>query len=65
VPGWGGCYLLPNLIGPAEGAQGHHREPAQHEPDAQGPEAFELGIADAMFEPADFLEESIAGPPRS
>ncbi len=25
----------------------------------RGPEAFELGIADAMFEPADFLEESL------
>ena len=25
----------------------------------RGPEAFALGIADAMFEPADFLEESL------
>ena len=25
----------------------------------KGPQAFELGIADAMFEPADFLEESL------
>jgi 3-hydroxyacyl-CoA dehydrogenase len=25
----------------------------------RGPEAFDLGIADAMFEPADFLEESL------
>ena len=25
----------------------------------RGPQAFELGIADAMFEPADFLEESL------
>ena len=24
-----------------------------------GPQAFELGIADAMFEPADFLEQSL------
>ena len=25
----------------------------------RGPQAFELGMADAMFEPADFLEESL------
>ena len=25
-----------------------------------GPEAYKLGIADAMFEPADFVEQSIA-----
>ena len=25
----------------------------------KGPQAFELGIADAMFEPADFLEQSL------
>ena len=30
-----------------------------------GPQAFGLGIADAMFEPADFVEQSIAGPPGS
>ena len=37
VPGWGGSYLLPNLIGCPERPQGHHREPALDEPDAQGP----------------------------
>ena len=42
-----------------EGAQGHHREPARAEQHAEGPQAYELGIADAIFEPADFLEESL------
>ena len=35
VPGWGGSYLLPEPHRRRRGGQGHHREPAQHEPDAQ------------------------------
>ena len=34
LPGWGGTYLLPRLIGPAQRAEGHRREPAQPEPHA-------------------------------
>jgi 3-hydroxyacyl-CoA dehydrogenase len=59
VPGWGGTQLLPNLIGidPAvtvivENALSQNRMTA-------GPKAAKLGIADAVFEPADFLERSI------
>ena len=36
VPGWGGCALLPNLIGAGPRGLGHHRELAQPEPSAQG-----------------------------
>ena len=59
VPGWGGTQLLPNLIGidPAvtvivENALAQNRT-------TSGPRAAKLGIADALFEPADFLERSI------
>jgi acetyl-CoA acyltransferase len=41
------------------GGHGHRGERAQPEPHAVGPAAFKLGIADAMFEPADFLEQSL------
>jgi 3-hydroxyacyl-CoA dehydrogenase/enoyl-CoA hydratase/carnithine racemase len=59
VPGWGGTYLLPNLIGPAKALKLIIENPLSQNKMVRGPEAFSLGIADAMFEPADFLEESL------
>jgi 3-hydroxyacyl-CoA dehydrogenase/enoyl-CoA hydratase/carnithine racemase len=59
VPGWGGAYLLPRLIGPARALKLIVENPLSQNKMLRGPEAFELGIADAMFEPADFLEESL------
>jgi 3-hydroxyacyl-CoA dehydrogenase/enoyl-CoA hydratase/carnithine racemase len=59
VPGWGGTQLLPHLIGidaavtvVVENALSQNRmTPARR--------AAELGMADAVFEPADFLERSL------
>ena len=59
VPGWGGCYLLPNLVGPANALKVIIENPMNMNRMLKGPQAFELGIADAIFEPADFLEESL------
>jgi 3-hydroxyacyl-CoA dehydrogenase/enoyl-CoA hydratase/carnithine racemase len=59
VPGWGGSYLLPHLIGPAAALKVIIENPLSQNKMLRGPQAFELGIADAMFEPADFLEESL------
>jgi 3-hydroxyacyl-CoA dehydrogenase/enoyl-CoA hydratase/carnithine racemase len=59
VPGWGGAYLLPRLIGPARALKLIIENPLAQNKMLRGPEAFELGIADAMFAPADFLEESL------
>jgi 3-hydroxyacyl-CoA dehydrogenase/enoyl-CoA hydratase/carnithine racemase len=59
VPGWGGAYLLPRLIGPAAALRLIVENPLSQNKMLRGTEAFELGIADAMFEPADFLEESL------
>jgi 3-hydroxyacyl-CoA dehydrogenase/enoyl-CoA hydratase/carnithine racemase len=59
LPGWGGATLLPRLIG-AERAIGVIIANALNQNRTlRGPKAFELGIADAMFDPADFLEESL------
>ena len=59
VPGWGGTYLLPRLIGPAPALKVIVENALSQNKMLRGPQAFELGMADAMFEPADFLEESL------
>jgi len=59
VPGWGGAYLLPRLIGPSAALTMIIENPLSQNKMLRGPEAFGLGVADAMFEPADFLEESL------
>ena len=59
VPGWGGCYLLPNLVGPANALKVIIENPMNTNRMLKGPQAFELGMADAMFEPADFLAQSL------
>jgi 3-hydroxyacyl-CoA dehydrogenase/enoyl-CoA hydratase/carnithine racemase len=60
VPGWGGIYLLPRLIGPENAVKVMIENPLSNNRTLTGPQAFELGIADAVFEPADFLEQSLA-----
>ncbi|MFL6055235.1 MAG: 3-hydroxyacyl-CoA dehydrogenase NAD-binding domain-containing protein, partial [Actinoallomurus sp.] len=59
VPGWGGTYLLPRLIGAEKALKVVIENPLNQNKMLRGPQAYELGIADAMFEPADFLEESL------
>ncbi len=60
LPGWGGCHLLPNLIGPAGALEVIITNPLNQNRMIDARRAMALGIADALFEPADFLEESLA-----
>jgi 3-hydroxyacyl-CoA dehydrogenase/enoyl-CoA hydratase/carnithine racemase len=59
VPGWGGTYLLPNLIGAEKALKLIVDNPLAQNKMIKGTQAFEMGIADAIFEPADFVEESL------
>lgn len=59
VPGWGGTQLLPRLIGPEKALKLIIENPLSQNRMIKGAQAYELGVADAMFEPADFLEESL------
>ena len=60
IPGLGRRLAAAQPHRHRERAQGHHREPAEEQPHAQvARRLFELGIADAMFGPANFLEDSI------
>ncbi len=59
IPGWGGAWLLPNLIGIENALKVIIENPLKNNRMLGGQEAFELGIADAIFEPANFLEDSL------
>ena len=60
VPGWGGTYLLPRLVGVPSALTVMVDNALNQNRMLSGPKAFGLGIADVMFSPADFLEHSIA-----
>ncbi|MCU1544615.1 MAG: 3-hydroxyacyl-CoA dehydrogenase [Microbacteriaceae bacterium] len=60
IPGWGGAWLLPNLIGIENALKVVIENPLKNNRTLKGQEAFDLGIADAIFDPASFLEDSIA-----
>ena len=59
IPGWGGAWLLPNLVGVENALKVVVENPLKNNKTLGGQEAFDLGIADAIFEPANFLENSI------
>ena len=59
VPGWGGAWLLPNLIGADRAVTVIVENALNQNRMLSGPQAAELGIADAMFEGQDFLEQSL------
>jgi enoyl-CoA hydratase/carnithine racemase len=59
VPGWGGAYLLPNLVGAATAVKLVIENPLNQGRTLDGHAAFEAGLADAEFQGADFLEQSL------
>ncbi|HEV7825711.1 MAG TPA: 3-hydroxyacyl-CoA dehydrogenase NAD-binding domain-containing protein [Mycobacteriales bacterium] len=59
VPGWGGTQLLPNLIGADKAVTVIIQNALEQNKMLVAKQAFELGIADAMFASADFLERSL------
>lgn len=59
VPGWGGTYLLPGLVGPGKALEVIIGNALSNNKMLSGPQAMAMGLADAMFEPADFLEQSL------
>ncbi|MBQ1028029.1 3-hydroxyacyl-CoA dehydrogenase NAD-binding domain-containing protein [Micromonospora sp. C95] len=59
IPGWGGTQLLPNLIGIPAATQVIIQNPLMQNKMLKPKQAAELGIADVLLEPADFLERSL------
>ena len=59
APGWGGATLLPKLIGPERAVQVIMLNALNNNTMMKAKDALKLGVVDAMFDPADFLERSI------
>jgi 3-hydroxyacyl-CoA dehydrogenase/enoyl-CoA hydratase/carnithine racemase len=60
VPAWGGTQLVPRLVGAETAVRFVVANPMRQNRMLTGREAFELGFADRLLEPAEFVDESIA-----
>lgn len=60
IPGWGGTWLLPNLVGPATAIEVIVSNSMAQNKQLRPKQARDLGIFDLLLEPADFLEQSLA-----
>jgi 3-hydroxyacyl-CoA dehydrogenase/enoyl-CoA hydratase/carnithine racemase len=60
IPAWGGTQLIPHLVGPETAVKFIVENAMRQNRMLKGPEAFELGFADRLLEPVEFLDESIA-----
>ncbi|MBU1670575.1 MAG: enoyl-CoA hydratase/isomerase family protein [Actinobacteria bacterium] len=60
VPGWGGTQLVPRLAGVDNAITLIIKNPLQNNRMINGKKAFDMGLADAIYEPREFLDESIA-----
>jgi 3-hydroxyacyl-CoA dehydrogenase/enoyl-CoA hydratase/carnithine racemase len=60
VPGWGGCYLLPRLVGVRDALELILTRPLANNRLTTAAQAADLGVVDVVLHPADFLERSLA-----
>src|SRR5690606_22795266 len=59
IPGWGGAYLVPNLVGSENALEVVISNPLKQNGMLQPQQAFELGLMDSIFPGANFLEDSL------
>jgi 3-hydroxyacyl-CoA dehydrogenase/enoyl-CoA hydratase/carnithine racemase len=60
IPGWGGTQLVPQLVGAEEAVRFIVENPLRQNRMLNARQAFEAGYADALLEPVEFLDESLA-----
>ena len=60
IPGWGGATIVPNLIGIEKALEIIVSNPLKNNRMLKPAQAYEMGLFDAMFGSAAFLERSIA-----
>ena len=59
VPGWGGCYLLPHLVGVEGALELIVEQPLANNRMTDAARARELGVVDVVLEADDFLDASL------
>ena len=59
VPGWGGATIVPKLIGPERAVQIIIGNALNNNTMMKAKDALSLGVVDAVYTPADFLENSV------
>src|SRR5262245_33756664 len=60
IPGWGGTQLVPQLVGAEEAVRFVVENPLRQNRMLNAKQAHEAGFADALFEPVEFVDESLA-----
>jgi 3-hydroxyacyl-CoA dehydrogenase/enoyl-CoA hydratase/carnithine racemase len=60
IPGWGGTQLIPQLVGAEQAVKFIVENPLRQNRMLTAPQAFEQGFADALLEPVEFVDESLA-----
>jgi len=60
VPGWGGTQLVTRLVGGEKAVAFIVENPLRQNRMLDGPRAHELGFADRLLEPPEFVDESLA-----
>jgi 3-hydroxyacyl-CoA dehydrogenase/enoyl-CoA hydratase/carnithine racemase len=60
LPAWGGTQLIPRLVDAKTAVKVVVQNPLRQNRMLTGPEAVELGLADRLLDPAEFLDDSIA-----
>ncbi|HET7568034.1 MAG TPA: 3-hydroxyacyl-CoA dehydrogenase NAD-binding domain-containing protein [Gaiellaceae bacterium] len=60
IPGWGGTQLAPKLAGPDAAVKLIVLNPLRQNRLIAAPDAVELGIADRLLAPVEFVDESLA-----
>jgi len=60
IPGWGGTQLVPRLVGAEQAVKFVVESPLRQNRMLTAPQAYEQGFADAILDPVEFLDESLA-----
>jgi 3-hydroxyacyl-CoA dehydrogenase/enoyl-CoA hydratase/carnithine racemase len=60
IPGWGGSTLAPRLLGPEKALELIIYNPLNQNRMIQGFQAFKMGLADRLFDTAEFLDDSLS-----